>query len=100
MPGEPAGSDEGVLRSSVCMEGQRQRGPYQRGLPLDEGAPTHPSWRWDAGAAAARLDEPDPALAPFRDALNVRQLHGLEAMAHGAEIDHRRAHEPASLVSA
>ena len=100
MPGEPAGSDQSVLRSSVRVECQRQRGPHQRGLPLYEGAPAHPSWRRDAGATAAGLDEPDPAVSPFRGALNVRQLHGLEAVAYRTEIDQCRAHEPAALVPA
>ena len=90
VPGEATGADQRVLRPSVGVQRQRQRRPHERSLPLHERAPTHPSRRRDPGATAARLDEPDPAVAALGCALNVGELHGLEAVAHRAEVDQRR----------
>ena len=82
--GEPAGADERVLGPAVGVQGQGQRRPHQWRLPLHEGSPAHPPGCRDAGAPAARLDEADPAVAELGLALDVGQLHGLEAVLHGA----------------
>ena len=86
-------------RPSAWIVNDKRR-PDQRSLPLDERAPAHPPWRRDPGATAAGLDEADPAVAALGRALDVGQLHGLEAMAHGAQIHQGGAHEPAALVAA
>ncbi len=100
VPGEPAGSDQRVLRPPVRVERQRERRPDEWRLPLYERAPAHPPGCRDPRATAAGLHEPHPAVAPLRLALDVRQLDGLEAVPHRAEVDQSGAHEAPTLVTA
>ena len=100
VPGEPAGAGDRVLGPAVGVQGQRQRGPYQWRLPLDEGPPPHRPGRGDGGPAPGGLDETHPALALLRRALHVGQRDRLEGVAQAAELEGSDAHDPAAVVAA
>ena len=100
VPGELAGPGDRVLGPAVGVQGERQRGPHQRRLPLDEGPPAHRPGHGHGRPAAGGLDEAHPRLTPLGLALDVGQRDRLEGVAQADQLELGHAHQPAAVVAA
>jgi hypothetical protein len=100
MPGEAARSGERALGAAIDVDGQRQGGPDQRRLPLDEGSSSHPAGGGQARAPARGLHEAHPAITHFGFPLDIGKLHRLEFVMQPGYPDRRRSHQAAALVAA
>ena len=77
------------------MQGERERGPGQRGLPLDERCPPDPARGGHPGATAGGLGEAPPTVAALGLVLDVGEGDRLEDVAQAADA-HRGAPDPAA----
>ena len=85
--GEPAGADERPLGPAVGMQGERERGPGEWSLPLDERCPADAAGGGHPGATTGGLCEAPPTVAALRLVLDVWEGDRLEHVAQAADAD-------------
>ncbi len=99
VPGERARPGHRGLGGAVGVQGQRQRGPHQRGQPLHVGGVLDRPGHRHPGAAADGLGESHPARPLLGRPLDVGQLDRLEAGVQAGQLEGGGADQPGPGVA-
>src|SRR5829696_264575 len=99
MPRERARTREAPAGAAVRVDRQLEGRPRDRGPELHPRPPLDGPRRWNAHAAADRLDEPHGRRTDLGLLLDVRQVNGRESDGRGSDPDGGRADFPATEVA-